>query len=183
MLKNVALILFILSGSVYADGSWAEADTDLKRLSPEVFKELPSNVKRDLSKRGCLVPQCCFNKTPHNVVNGSFVRKGQTDWAVLCSSGRVSSILIYVGASTGTVMAIESCRDMTFLQHMGDGLIMYSRYIGRLPANNVRDIYKRAKSVDIPGDIHDGLVDGFAEKASSIFYYHKGKWDSLPGAD
>src|SRR6266480_1397778 len=68
-----------------------EAEQRIVRLSPSAFPELPGNVVKGLQRRGCTIPQ--NTRKPQNVVAGQFARPGQTDWAVLCSVNRVSSIL------------------------------------------------------------------------------------------
>ena len=65
---------------------------------------MPANLVQDLQRRGCTIPQEHFTKEPHNVIRGEFAKPGQTDWAVLCSINRVSSILVYWNA-----LREESC--------------------------------------------------------------------------
>src|ERR1700694_2759659 len=76
-----------------------EADFQVTLLAPSAFPELPENIRRELERRGCTVPQVWEDRKPHNVIKGELIRKGQIDWAVLCSLNRVSSILIFRNAS------------------------------------------------------------------------------------
>jgi len=79
-------------------GKFRDADLQVTRLGPSAFPELPRNIRRELERRGCTIPQVWEDRKPHNVIKGEFTRKGQTDWAVLCSLNRVSSILIFQNA-------------------------------------------------------------------------------------
>ena len=69
---------------------WDIADSLTVRLSPSQLKTLPNNIVQYLTNHGYTIPQIWDDKTPHNFVAGSFVRKGQTDWAVLASKNRIS---------------------------------------------------------------------------------------------
>ena|SRR5256885_1822750 len=76
------------------------AETQITRLSPTAFPELPANLVQELQRRGCTIPQEAYSETqPNNVIKGEFARPGQTDWAVLCSVKGVSTILVFWNAS------------------------------------------------------------------------------------
>jgi hypothetical protein len=51
------------------------------RLRPSAFPNLPSAVRDELEHRGCAIPQPFGENRPRNVVSGSFIAAGQTDWA------------------------------------------------------------------------------------------------------
>ena len=51
-----------------------------------------------------------------NVIKGEFAKPGQIDWAVLCSIGRVSSILVFWSGSETNPAEIEKTKDMDRLQ-------------------------------------------------------------------
>jgi hypothetical protein len=72
--------------------SWEDADRQIVRLPPKAFPELPAKLRVDLERRGCTIPQVPVVNGRHNVIKGEFSKAGQTDWAVLCSIGRVSSM-------------------------------------------------------------------------------------------
>src|SRR5712692_12129983 len=71
-----------------------EAEGHIVRLRPADFKELPSNLVRELERRSCTIPQEAFTKLRSNVIRGELERRGQTDWAILCSFNGFSSILV-----------------------------------------------------------------------------------------
>ena len=61
---------------------------------PSHFRELPTAIRRELEKGGYLIPQP-FGQRGKNVVRGRFDRRGQVDWAVLCSKSGTSRILVF----------------------------------------------------------------------------------------
>lgn len=157
-----------------------EADLRILRLPPSAFPELPKNLRQDLERRRCTIPQVWVIKKPHNVIKGQFVRAGQIDWAVLCSVDRASTILVYRNGSALNPSAIARERDLGRLQGVGNNEIGYSRAIG--PATRAfilsHDHERAAPQID-----HDGINDAFVEKACVVWYFHKGKWIELGGAD
>lgn len=162
---------------------WSRADREIRRLSPSAFPELPANLVQDLRRRGCTIPQAHHKKEPHNVIRGEFARPGQTDWAVLCSINRVSSILVYWTASEKNPAELDKGDDQGYLQHLFGDVIGYSRVIEPVGAKGIS-----VHNADFPGPKqrpidHLGIEDVFVEKASEILYYSGGEWIRLQGAD
>src|SRR5215210_7852063 len=119
-----------LNPSAAAQDKWRAADAATVRLSPTAFPRLPRRVRRSLLLRGCTIPQTFADAKPHNVISGEFAKKGQRDWAVLCSRNRVSSIMVFWGGSARAVAEIAKGEDRTFLQVVGgNGEIGFSRSI------------------------------------------------------
>jgi hypothetical protein len=54
----------------------------------------------------------------------------------------------------------------------------FSRLIDAVSATRIR---QNGKTHAVPD--HDAIEDAFVEKASTVRYFHKGKWLELPGAD
>src|SRR6266581_8821559 len=138
-----------------------QADKKIVRLSPSAFPELPGNVVRELQRRGCTIPQEAFTKRRHNVVRGEFARPDQTDWAVLCSVGGSSSILVFWNWSEKNVAEIAKREDRNYLSGSRLG---FSRGI---PAG--RDVIVRHHKVyggpKLPPIVHQGIDDVFIEEA------------------
>jgi len=162
---------------------WDVANSKVRRLPPSAFPELPVSIKEDLSKRQCTVPQTFASTQPHNVTQGEFAKKGQKDWAVLCSTGQVSSILIFWGGSTKEVSSIYSSLDRDYLQGTGGDEIGYSQEIFAVGRDHILEHYKAHGGPTPPPIDHDGIEHSFVEKASTVLYYYKGEWLSLTGAD
>ena len=161
---------------------WDAADAAIRRLPPEAFPELPNWVKKELKRRQCTVPQTFISTRPHNVIQGEFARKGQKDWAVLCSTGLKSSLIVFWGGSGEEVFAFPAGPDKSYLQGTGAG-IGYSREISAVGGEYILERHERYGGPEPPDITHDGINVAFVEKASSVLYFEKGEWLSLQGAD
>ena len=133
---------------------------------------------------GCTVPQSFDSEKPHNVVRGAFARSGQEDWAVLCSAGGRSVVLVFwAGRLMPPPAELGLADDALYLQGIGAGQIGYSRAIGRADTTSIR-AHAEAYDGPLPKRLdHDGLEDAFVGKASQILYYENGAWQELAGAD
>jgi hypothetical protein len=119
----------------------------------------------------------------HNVIKGEFSKPGQTDWAVLCSIGGVSSILIFWNGSTLKPAEIEKAPDQDRLQSWGGDKIVYSRAITPVDAKYIQDHYQAYGGEKPPPINHQGVDDAFVGKASVVLYLDRDKWLHLSGAD
>lgn len=154
------------------------------RLSPQDFVELPQNLKDALENRGCLIPQVFDTKKKHNVISGEFSRNGKKDWAALCSKNEVTSILVFWEGSETSVSDIFSAPESAYMQDMvGDGTMGFSRAIDTVGKDYIISHYKEYGGTKPPKIEHDGINDAFVEKASTVLYFHQGKWMELQGAD
>jgi hypothetical protein len=153
------------------------ADLRILRLPPSAFPALPSTVRTDLTRRGCTIPQT-RQPEPHNVIRGQFVERGQFDWAVLCSVKRVSTVLVYRKDSPSKPMALARRADIALLIAEDD--MPFTRFLNAVDRSYIlsHDYAHVAPAID-----HEGINDGFLEKASVIHYRYKGKWLELSGAD
>lgn len=182
-LLSLAALCVAHSGGAAQD-SWEVADTATARLPPHAFPQLPANIVKYLQRRGCTVPQTYMSAEPHNVISGEFARRGQRDWAVLCSRRRVSSIIVFWRGSTKAVSEIAGVADKGFLQTVNEGgTIGFSRMIEPVGADFIDEHYKAYGGTKPPLIDHQGINDAFVEKASVVRYYHRGKWLELQGAD
>lgn len=161
---------------------WDNADKAIVRLAPSAFPHLPQAVREDAERRGCTIPQLSYPKEPHNVIEGEFTRSKQLDWAILCSRNRVSSILVYRGGTADDVAALAASEDRHYLQ-AARRFIYFSHQIGVASPKYIHAMNKEFDGGSLPPIDHDGINDAFVEKASSIKYWHQGKWWALQGAD
>ena len=190
MQKKIFLLVLVVSAALCsvqghgAQDKWLMADAATTRLPPTAFPQLPRRIMHHLQARGCTVPQSYGSSVPHNVISGEFARKGQKDWAVLCSKNKVSSILVFWGGSTKSVAQIAGAEDRGFLQGIdGAGKIGFSRVIGVVDRKHILRNYKEYGGPKPPPIDHQGIDDAFMEKASTARYYYRGKWLELQGAD
>ena len=160
------------------------ANEQAVRLEPSKFTELPKEIVKNLEERRCTIPQIWHDENPHNVISGEFSRKGQKDWAVLCSVNKISSILIFWNSSTTKVAEIAKSDDLSYFQGVtGDGEIGFSRGIDTVDKKYIIDHYNSYGGTKPPQIDHEGINDAYVEKASHVLYFHRGKWLELQGAD
>ncbi len=179
----LAILVISFAAEIHAQDKWAMADKNIVRIAPNSFTQLPKSIINDLEKRHCTIPQSYIQNSKHNVISGEFKRKGQKDWAILCSKNRASSILIYWNGSSSNVSSIASSKDEGHLQTIGDDKIGFSRVIDVVGADYIIDHYKAYGGTRPPKITHNGINDAFAETASVVLYLHRGKWLELQGAD
>ena len=189
-----AVSIAALAGNAFAQLSpeqmkpWEEADRAVLRLPPNAFTDLPASIMAELNRRGCTIPQVPEGvglEKPglQNVIKGEFAKPGQTDWAVLCSVNRVSSILIYWNGSVEGVSEIEKRPDVDGLQGWAKDRIIYSRHLAAVSANYITEHYEAYGGPKPPPLDHLGIDDQFLGKASEVQYFYDGKWLHLTGAD
>jgi hypothetical protein len=155
----------------------------IRRLTPEAFPQLPPAVAEVLRRRACLIPQTSERRFPVNVIRGEFFGPGLAGWAVLCSDGTSSIILVFRDDHDRNPEELARNDDLGYLQDAGNGLIAYSRQIS--PANRefILRHYRAYGGPEPPPISHQGIDDAFLEKASIVYYRHQGKWLQLQGAD
>ena len=160
-----------------------EAERSIVRLAPTAFPELPAAIVHELQRRGCTIPQTAFTKTPGNVTRGKFANPEQLDWAVLCSVKGVSTILVFWNGAGSDPAAIAPMEDRNFLQGISPGQIGYSREITAVRRDFILRRHRVYGGPKPPPIDHEGIDDAFVEKASTTWYFYKGKWMKLTGSD
>ena len=165
---------------------WDKANAEVLRLQPFAFPELPASIASELVRRGCLIPQAeQWADGLQNVISGQFRRPGQTDWAILCSIERVSSLLVFWNGSAADVENVKWERrpDSSYLQGMGDLRPAFSPLIRAVGKQYILDHYAWYGGPKPPPIDHEGIDSAFAGKSSTILYWYKGEWLHLQGAD
>jgi hypothetical protein len=183
----LVLSLATVSGWSYAQTisqeQWETADRQVRRLQPTAFTQLPKNSVGELQRRGCTIPQVPMIEGLQNVIKGEFAKPGQTDWAVLCSAGRVSSILVFWSGSETNPDEIGKMKDMDRLQGWGGDKIVYSLAISPVAKEFISDRYKAFGGEKPPPIDHQGINEAFVGKGSEVLYFYRGKWLRLSGDD
>jgi hypothetical protein len=168
-------------------------DDAIRKLQPADVAELPTELVNKLSARGCMIPQFgqigrsgetasdpATTGGPTNVIHGEFARHGQEDWAVLCSKGGSSTILIFWGKTTACPGSLARLDDGHYLKRGKDKKVRYSRSIRTLGENDLGD---RAGIAGLKPMSHQGIDDRFVGKSSALFYCSEGKWRIFPAKD
>jgi hypothetical protein len=160
-----------------------EAERRIVRLPATAFPDLPGDVARELQRRGCRIPQTPYTKKPHNVIKGEFTKRGQTDWAVLCSVKGISTILVFWNGSAANPAAAAPMQDRNFLQTINTTDPGFSRGISPVGKDFIMRHYDAYGGPKPPPIEHQGIDDAFIEKASVVWYFYGGKWLKLTGSD
>lgn len=183
VLLSVAMLQTSAQTSEDLVRKFGEAEKRIVRLSPAAFPELPAEVVRELHGRGCTIPQSYPLTERSNVIKGAFAKPGQTDWAVLCSTKSVSSVLVFWNGSENFAEIGPKADDRYYVGFMADGAPIYQRTIRTVGRKFIMDHYRAYGGPKPPPIDHEGIDDAFLEKASSVHYLYRNKWLSLQGAD
>ena len=161
------------------------ANASIAYLAPADFKGVPAHVRQRLESDGCIIPQASLLATGRtNLVHGELARKGQIDWAALCSKNGTSVVEMVWGGSVRCPDRLNPSRDRDWLQAAekseGQWRIDFSRLLRVVDYSDLIDY----ASPPAPGSMdHQGLEAAFAGKASSVYYCTKGRWVTVAGAD
>jgi hypothetical protein len=180
MRSLIVLCLFAISasGQVY--------NPVAKERAPESIQQLPTEVRRDLIKRQCLIPKYAGEVGTQDgaYTKGHFRSATSTDYAVVCDipARKVQNVLVYSnvrGTWSGEIIAggtfdpapnADKCEATVG--------VATSKYI-----LDHAQAYAPEELKHLPRLDHDGVDVGICEKASIIRYFHQGKWLALQGAD
>ena len=154
----------------------------VRLLPPSAFPNLPPAVRQQAEARGCEIPQEAFvgGYKVNNVIAGEFAQRGQRDWAILCSKGGNSSILVFWGKPTSCSSEMRAENDAKYLQGDRTGRLVYSRGI-----RAVNEAQLRSYADHPPAGLmkHQGIEDAFTGKGSIVVYCVDGKWKAIAAAD
>jgi hypothetical protein len=152
------------------------------RLPPAAIRELPGNLARELQRRGCTIPQEQHSKKTNNVIRGEFAKRGQKDWAVLCSIKGISAILVFWNGSEKNPASIAPMEDRIFIQAFRKDQFAFARGITPAGRDFIR-LHHDAYGGPMPPPIdHQGINDAFIEKGSAVWYFYQGQWLKLSGS-
>lgn len=177
-------LFLIWVSPLFGQDKWQRGENMIVRLAPKNFSQLPTRIITDLEKRNCTIPQAYHDPKPHNVLRGEFARRGQFDWAILCSQEGVSRILVYWNSSTRRVAEFAQGEDKVYMQTVDhDGRVGFSRGIFAVDPKYILDKNPQYRRRKTPMITHQGLSDAYIEKASTVLYFWRGRWLTLYGSD
>lgn len=164
---------------------WTRAENAIVRLPPAAFTQMPDPLVTHLARIGCSIPQTYISEAPHNVIKGQFQHPDQIDWAVLCHRGGITRLLVFWQGAPDRWEELQRSDDHGWLQTIdGEGTIGYSHFIGTVGADYILEHYEHYGGTTPPEPLdHEGINNAFTEKASTVFYWHDGRWLTLSGAD
>jgi hypothetical protein len=186
------LVVVALVGSRPVDARHAQTRAhaarqlpSIERLGPDDVPGLGVNVRAQLKRLRCTIPQTPSTARPHNVIRGHFLSARTSEWAVLCSRDATSTVLVIDDA--GKVLAtLARGDDVNYMQADGHGGFVYSRAIAAVKPDRVRAALQRHGDAGEPPKLkldHDGIDDRLVEKGSVTFFWSNGEWVEFVGAD
>jgi hypothetical protein len=174
----------ILTRAAQKTSATSKASEKIRRILPEDIPGLPPEFVEKLKERNCSVPQFegvgATPAEPNNVIHGEFAKAGQQDWAVLCSNGQTSTIVIFWGNVAPCPASLARLDDAHYLKPAGGKTVHYSRAIRALGED---EIGERAGMKTLRPLKHQGIDDRFVGKSSAFFYCNEGKWRIFPARD
>ena len=159
-----------------------QAVHEIRRLPVEAFLHLPPVVAQVLRERNCTVPQPSADGRSRNVIRGEFFAKGERGWAVLCSVHGSSALLAFRNDNDLNPDTLTTTEDRGYLD-LSNSSVTYSREITAADRDFILHHYRAYGGPEPPRIDHHGIDDSFLEKASVTWYYYRGKWLQLTGAD
>jgi len=147
----------------------------LVRAAPGGFPQVPQRIRDRMTADGCRIPRRLVG-TGFNLISGEFARRGQKDWAVICSGAVRWAIRVYWGGAS-------RCGP---LDRAGDNADLLDEWeIRTMSAARLLDA--QAAHPD-PGSrrlsqiTHDAIYFG-NEKGSTAYYCLAGKWAAILTGD
>ena len=160
---------------------WSGADVEIVYLNPREYPGLPKNIAAWLGSRSFTIPQSYCDSTAHNAFVGDLGGPGSADWAVLASRADSSRVIVFWNGSTDSVSEVNQYPDVYFVcegRRFG-----FPRLI--VPTKPADELSRYSYYEDTPPIAmdHSCLEDIYCEKASQVFYWHRGQRYDLIGAD
>ena len=176
---GIAVATFIAT-SACSNSTLATGGPTVDYYPPGRYSEAPTWIIAELKNKKCLIPQASyFDPLPHNLIRGEFVTKGHFDWAVLCSRNNKSSILLLSKSKQVCSQELLSVDDSNYIQQVAQNRFRFSRMIDPISKKDLIRYAKQNKNQSALKETkfdHDGIVNKFLEKSSSVFYCDNGKW-------
>ncbi len=165
------------SGQIVIDGR--STSYLIRHLPVSSFSGLPSGVVDLLNRRGCLIPQTYQAHRPENVVHASLEGAGSSDWAVLCSSRGIVSLLIFFAGTPARSFVLASSPETERLQpHDPTGVLGFNWGIDPASPAQVHEaqagLEHRPPLLD-----HDALADSVINHRTFYHFYARNAWTVL----
>ncbi len=180
--NKISLVTFAAAFATFASVCFAQTpQVPIVRLSPAAIRGLPANLVKELERRGCTIPQEALTKKTTNVIKGEFAKRGQTDWAALCSVNGASTILVFWKGSEKNPAVIAPMEDRIYIQGFKKDQFRYSRGIRTVAKDFIQRHHAAYGGPKPPAIDHQGIDDMFVGKASVVWYYYDGHWLKVAG--
>lgn len=155
----------------------AAAARNVQRLAPSSFTTMPQNVRAELTRRGCRVPQGRAGTAGNNTIRGSFAAPGQTDWAALCSHNGSSTVEVVWGGTAQCVSSLRPKADKDVMMDNGTDRSKpdwaYDRSISAVQLSDAAFLRREFRSLR-----YQGINDGW-EGGSATLICRAGRWITI----
>ncbi len=152
---------------------------EIRHLPLSSFPEVPAAIAAQLASRDCLVPQTYEARRPENVVHGSFEGPLSSDWAVLCSSQGVVSLLVFFGSAPDRPMTLATLAETQRLQgHYNTPVLGFNWGIDPASPQRVHEAQVGLSPRQARPD-HDALADSVLDRSILFHFYSHGSWSLL----
>ena len=181
------LLAFFAAPTVEAQSisasDWTAAAEKVVRLRPDQFPFLSKPTVAILERLGCRIPQPFYSKEPNNLITGQFLKRGQTDIALLCERGQTTTLLVLPNMGKGAPLPLAVSSVNNYLQVVGPDEIGFSWGITKIPLKKFMWASEEASCKWRSDYPPHGIDDAFIEKASSVRYRAHHSWRECAGAD
>lgn len=154
----------------------------VRLLDPREIPELPANVREDLQKMGCQIPQNTASSQPNNLVHGAFAKTGQTDWAALCARGDRMRVVVLWGGRGPCSSEPSDTTDPIANIWSQQRDTPFEVFVSRAPRSRILTFREFFGDYHKNQITHDGIEYG-GGNASVIYYCDATKWLHLQGDD
>ncbi len=175
--KLYMVCMFIFASSTLCEADkWSDAEKEIKTRSPQEYSALPRSVVSKLIEMKCIIPQDYYPQ-PSNVIKGEFAKRGQTDYAALCSKSQgKTSIRVIWGGAAKCKAELNEDRDRSYLMEIGNNRIGYARRLDVIPSQYIKEHLSLSGT-----EAHEAIKDAFDGKGSKVKYCDNGKWVDVSG--
>ena len=155
----------------------------IRHLPVNSFPQLPSTIEEVLMHRGCLIPQTYEAHEPENVIHASLERPGSSDWAVLCSTGGVTSLLVFLSTNYADPAVLATAPETERLQSHGASPVLgFNWAIDSASPEAVREAQLGMRHPP-PRVYHDAIADSVIDRRTIYHFYSKNAWTLLDTQD
>lgn len=164
------------SGEVTVDGK--ATPYLIRHLPVNAFPQLPAAIQDALAQRGCTIPQTYEAHQPENVVHASLERHGASDWAILCSTDGMVSLLVFF-ASGGDPTVLATSQETDRLQaHGTSGVLGFNWAIDPASPQTIHEAQIGVRHPP-PRLDHDALADSVIDQKTIYRVYSNGGWTTV----
>jgi hypothetical protein len=134
-----------------------------------------------LAKRGCRIPQSGALEPLTNLVAGHFMSRKRIDYAVLCSDGEQSEVLLIDGADGAVIARLNREPDADHVMRVDGSHQLFVREISVASATGHPFCFDDTEPCACSGTTLDGIVDAY-EKWSETHCWQRG-WHTVTSGD